>query len=713
MYLLSNKSGKARYPPKPVISESCSCNRQNILPDHNEPAGIHAPLCDYSRLLYAFTMYADVIFPIKLTPLTYKIPQEAGYDLSGRIVTAPLMNKNRFGLAFNIRDELDAGMRGHDPARIKEIFSVHDRFASGTHIQFLQWLSEYYLTPMGVALKSSFFEEAAAAESAPGTTRRKKKADISCPDTAPGSNAALSPEMIEDVTESIKRNSYSALLYHAPDIDSELLASLEILRRISDGPGSIIALVPEVAFIRRLEPELRAIFGGRLSILHARLSKKDRTGTIKKILSGESDVVVGTRSAMLAPIPAARFIVVIEEQSASYKGEEGLRYNARDIAVMRAHIEKSCVALMSVCPSLESYYNAQRGKYRLLGKTPSGAEYGRPRVKIIRVNAKKQGGSSLSPEALSEAKNRLRKNESMLFLAGRKGYSLIRCRDCGHMDYCAKCEAPMIFYKSSGMLKCHHCGCERPAPDTCGECGGASLEPFAPGVERVREDIEQLLRDSATQAEKTAVSSPQTDKLGNGNHGLSDFMPFIIGAGGAKRKGCAKEKYSAAVLMNMDLLMARPDFRAQERAFQEIMGVSQLVKPEGSLLIQTRSRGSELLKYARDYDFESFYRMELAQRREITYPPYERIALLTISTRSENAIPDATWREVCGFCSETVTLFGPMDCPPRSASFTRCSQIILKSADNRKLHETAGKIMKKLGRDKKVLVTADVDPLKI
>jgi primosomal protein N' (replication factor Y) (superfamily II helicase) len=652
-------------------------------------------------------MYADVIFPIKLNPLTYRIPDGFGADIKGCIVLAPLMNKNRPGLVVKVRNETDAGLTDSVRDRIKDIVSVHDRFASENHLQFLQWISDYYLAPEGITLKSSFFEEAAAGRPEPGKPRKNKKNGSPCDAVPEESITESSRKIIDDVVKSIRNGTYSALLYHAPDIESEYLSALNIIKEIGHETGGITLLAPEINVIEKIAPALRSMFGERIVALHARLPKKKRQLAIHDIISGKADIVVGTRSAMLAPLPRSRFIAVIEEHSPSYKAEEGSRYNARDLAVMKAYMDKSCVLLMSVCPSVESMYNARKGKYRSMNKLPGPSDVRRPRVKIITHRPGGKNPSSLSSGVISEARAALRNHEQAVFLVGRKGYSLLRCDDCGHIEYCAGCATPMVFYKKTGALKCHHCGNERPAPETCSECGGVSVSIFTAGVDRVREDLETLLNDPAVPAGNTVISAPKTP-----DDQESGFIPYVIGAG-IKRKKSAGGKYSAAILMNIDLLSARPDFRAHERAFQEIIEISQLVKPEGLIIIQTSSRGSKILKLVRDYDFDAFYEMEFSQRREIAYPPFERIILLSVMSKSRDAMPAAALSRIVDGADGNVMALGPVEVPARSKRYACCSQIILKSADHKQLREAARKILTELEKNKKIRVTVDVDPLKI
>jgi primosomal protein N' (replication factor Y) (superfamily II helicase) len=653
-------------------------------------------------------MYADVIFPLRLAPLTYKVPEGYGPDIRGRIVRAPLQSRHCHGLVLEIREKPDSGITVSAPARIKEIVSVRDNFASANHLQFLIWLSQYYLTPVGMALKSSFFEEAVMVPKGNEENELPQTPDAEGPIMP---HPAVPPDFIDMVQKAINDNLYSPLLYHAADIYSQFSVITQLLGRSASRSLGAVILVPEISFIAKLEPRLRIILGDRLAVLHTKITRKERAKNIRKIISGEADVVLGTRSAMLAPIPNARLIAVIEEQSASYKGEEGLRYNARDLAVMKGYIEKACVLLMSACPSLESVYNAEKGKYRSLNNASGGS--GRPRVRIIPFRSKNHATLSLSSEIIAEARRHLQKNEQILFLAGRKGYSLIRCRDCGHIEHCVDCDVPMVFYKSTGRLKCHHCGLEREVCDVCDECGGLSIEPFTAGTERIREDVGNLLNDASSELGKISVMPAIKGKTTEDNQVLSDFHPFVISTSAGKRKEGISQKYSAAVMLNIDFLTARPDFRAQERAFQEMLEVSRLVSPEGSILIQTRVPGSKFLKCLRNYDFDAFYKMELAQRKEIGYPPFEKIVLMSVLYQTEDAVDFIARQAICLKEYPEVTLLGPLEIPSNNKKYACCSQIIMKSGNSRRLHEAAQKILLLMVENKKIRVVIDVDPLKI
>jgi primosomal protein N' (replication factor Y) len=477
--------------------------------------------------------------------------------------------------------------------------------------------------------------------------------------------------------------------------------------------GAII-LVPEVGQIERLQSMLKNIFGERVCILHSNLTKKKRIGAIARIISGQSDIVIGARSAILAPIRDVSFIAVLNEHSPSYKGEEGLRYNARDVAVMRGFMEKSCVILSSVCPSVESVYNAKIGKYSPITPSLHLSAKKRPNIKIVDSNRKEfsnkvtdygSGVTAISRDILKEAKNITTKDGRFLFLINRKGYSLIRCEDCGHIARCNKCGIPLVFYKGRNTVRCHYCGHEAAVPESCEECKGFNIKPFGTGIERIKEELGEALKVEAILVEK-----------GHGSWVMgqdSDITSFVIGTPYAARK-LRDERFDAIALFNIDGLLSQPDFRAYERAFQEVIQISQMVKTEGSLYLQTLNPKNKILKLIKNYDFQGFYKNELTQRKALDYPPFSRLILFNIFTKNDvRKFLHDIQKIICDTNTNGLELLGPIEIPSSLKSYKHCIQILLKSKDRKLIHNEAGSVLKKLEKLKGIKINVDVDPLKI
>jgi primosomal protein N' (replication factor Y) len=501
-------------------------------------------------------------------------------------------------------------------------------------------------------------------------------------------------------------------LFHAPSAAHEYSLLHEILSAIGSDIHGAIILVPEIGDIERLLPILKDIFDERVCIIHSKLTKAKRADTVRKIISGESDIVIGTRSAVLSPLQNISFIAVLSEHSPSYKGEEGLRYNARDVAVMRGFMEKSCVLLSSVCPSVESIYNAKTGKYTTLVSSQQSVVSGqqtdlkRPKIKIVDI--KKEKASTISRDILKEAKDITSNGEMFLFLVNRKGYSLIRCEDCGHIVQCKECSIPLVFYKCKNAVRCHYCGHEEIVPENCEKCNGFNIKPFGAGTERIKETLEEALKTEAILVEKGHDSIVMAQD--------PDVTSFVIGTPYATRK-LRDEKFDAVALLNIDGLLAQPDFRAYERAFQEVVQVAQMVKADGSILLQTWNPKNRALRFIKNYDFEGFYTYELSQRKALNFPPFLKAILFNIFTKKDvqkflkdiqSIIGDTTIAII-----DSVELLGPVEIPSASKSHKHCIQMLLKSKDRKLVHAAAKDLLSKFEKLKGAKINVDVDPLKI
>ena len=615
-------------------------------------------------------MYADVAFPIKLPPLTYKLPVVAPPDMEGRIVKALLMGKSRYGLIVAVTDNPD--FKGKD---IKAVQDIRHHFVSGNGIKFLKWISDYYLAPIGIALKSGFFEEAVKSE-------------------VNGQYPA--------VGEKIKEKKYETFLFHAPSIHAEHAQLKEFLN--SDVRGVII-LAPEINEIEKIAPDLKKIFGERLCVIHSKVTKAKRTDALRKIISGESDIVIGTRSAVFAPLKNISLIAVLGEHSPSYKAEESPGYNARDAAVMRGFIEKACVLLSSVSPSIESVYNAKIGKYTTLN-ADSQPETKRPRIKIVGANRTKGKASTIAGEVLKEAKNTISKNGKFLFLINRKGYSLIRCEDCGHTVQCKKCGIPLVFYKAKSAVRCNYCGLEKNIPESCEECKGFAMKPAGAGTEKIKEEVEELLGTKTLLLEKERSLSPSPLPL------APDILPFVVGTTYAAKK-LRDEKFDAAALFNIDQTLSQPDFRAYERTFQQVMQIAGTINPDGSLFLQTWNPKKRILRFIKNYDFHGFYDYEMSQRKMLDYPPFSKIVLFNIYYKKGTNLLDDIRNIIEPAEIKGLEVLGPVEIPPILKSYPHCIQILLKSKDSRLMHEYARQLLNRLGNLKDVRINVDVDPLKV
>jgi primosomal protein N' (replication factor Y) len=640
-------------------------------------------------------MFADVLFPLKAIPFTYSVPDGMATDLSGRVVTVSLGGREARGLVVAVHSSPPP-----HGSKTKPLLGVHGRFASAAMLGFLNWLADYYLAPPGLALKSLFFAEAIA----PLTPRKRARRALKQSEEHAAVPLPPLPEgWSVDSARLIPPGKYGAFVWQGPDISQQQAGAVALSERAGASAPGIIILAPEIRTVISLAPHFARIFGERFVALHGKLTRRAAEDAVSRILSGSADIILGARSAILAPLPACSMIIVLEEHSQSYKAEELLRYNARDVAVMRGYLERCPVLLCSATPSLETVHNSRNGKYRMLD-LPLPETARRPSIKVIRAPF----NQLLAREAINEAKSALRNRRNLLVLAGRKGYGVIGCADCGALLACPACNTASVYHRSTASVRCHHCGRERPVPDACDACGGHALTPFSMGTERVQEELNALFGSVEDTRNATAG---QDDALPIGEQGVTDFSPFVIGAG---RGVSGADRFSAALLLNIDLLLGRADFRAYERLFQEVMSVAGMVEPGGTILLQTASPAAPIMRFIRKYDYAGFCEWELGQRSALGHPPFRRmIAVSVFMEKDSDKLRREVEQRIAAIRIRGVDILGPIAIPSSSQRYQSALQTLLASQQGSAIREAARGILHALEKMKEIRVVVDVDPLTV
>lgn len=633
--------------------------------------------------------------------------------MRGRIVQAPLIGRSVAGLVMSTSGEPEAALK----KSIKEVREIHRCVMSGSTITFQQWLADYYLCPVGTALRSGFFEELAAC-AIKGSEDSVTRKSVASGDGGPAPASLLhvtNNRALEAVSGNIRLGGYRSFLYHAGSSSEERSLLTAVLADFKDSLANAVILVPEIAQLECILPVLNSFFGDRVCVLHSKLRKKDTVEAIGRIVNGVSDIVVGTRSAVLAPMKKVSFIAVLSEHSRSYKAEEGPRYNGRDLAVMRGFYEKATVLLSSICPSLESVYNTKIGKYVMLpdGMQEPDAGQRRQRPKIKLVSLKRTGSPLLAPEIVKEAGNITSHGKRFLFLVHGKGYSLLRCEECGFVERCRTCDVPLIYYRNEDVLKCRYCGLAQGIPTSCTNCSGSEIKAYGAGTERIKEQAEALLK-----AEALIIEKGGEDALHAYAESRAELAPLVVGtdyARGLAYKQCGEEKpFGSAAVLNIDALLLRPDFRLYERAIQEITAVTEMVADDGAVFLQTKSHQNKVLRFIRSYDFSGFYSYELSQRKEFNNPPYYRLILFTLPQGNESCgLLNEIQKISCGIDISRVEVLGPVELPYHSKKYRSCIQLLMKSKERTALHDEAVSLLKKLGKLKIARIIVDVDPIEV
>lgn len=634
--------------------------------------------------------FIDVLFPLNLGPLTYKCP-DLLIDKArpGMLVSAPLKNKLSRGIILNKSSN-------SAPANIKNISDIHGEapMLEAPLLKLLNWMSDYYIANKGIVLKNILPKEAFKKVKSRGTRKPEKikEKDFDLLD--------VDENILSRIKGSAMRKEYRTFLLHAPTSVYEISSLIKLLQAYPQRQA--IILVPEITHINHMVPFVREVAGERLCIMHSGLSGGQRSDALEKIISGKCTVVLGTRTAIFVPLKDVSLILAMQEHSSSYKSEEGLRYNGRDIAVMRGYLEKATVVLSSICPSIESFYNAKRNKYTLLRPD---AVIQKPRIKIVNMYHEKQPGPNLSKTVIDAAISSIKKHERIMLVINRRGYSMLVCRECNYTETCDKCGIPLVFHNDDKSVRCHYCGFKSPSPDKCKRCGSFNVELTGAGIQRVEENIKKLLNIEPVRLDSDRIKNKA--RLED----LSEIIKggtTIIGTKLLTKRLHSAGEFGMAAVLNADTYLNLPDFRSAEKAYQEISVISDKIKPDGRLFIQTRMPQNYLFKFIKNYDYAAFCEEELSRRKAISYPPYSKLALIAFKGKDYNGnkVRDAVKRLVAE--NEDLEILGP------SLSSTRKGQkeysLLLKTTSKKKLHSSAKEFLKMLEGSKNLKVSIAIDP---
>jgi len=423
-----------------------------------------------------------------------------------------------------------------------------------------------------------------------------------------------------------------------------------IAHALDQGKGAIV-LVPEISLTPQTVERFKARFSsGKLqtlvAVLHSHLSAGERHDEWHKIRQGRARIVIGARSAIFAPVDPLGLIIVDEEHEHSYKQEETPRYHARDVAVVRGQMEDAVVVLGSATPSMESFYNAQRGKYTLL-EMPSRVDDQRmPIVRVIdmrKENRKSKGVQIFSQELKEAITQRLEKCEQVILFLNRRGWSTsLQCPQCGYVAECPNCSVSLTYHRAAQKLLCHICGHAEPAPRACPEpkCANPAIRYSGLGTERVEDTLGKLFPHARIKRMDSDVLKRKDDY----RRILTDFrtgkIDILVGTQ-MIAKGLHFPNVTLVGIIYADLSLHIPDFRAGERTFQlltQVAGRAGRGDVEGEVFVQAFTPFHPAIQYARRHDYAGFYDQEIEFREQLKYPPVGRIALLMLKGRNEEKV---------------------------------------------------------------------------
>lgn len=486
---------------------------------------------------------------------------------------------------------------------------------------------------------------------------------------------------------------------------------IELIRKYLKHGKSVIFLIPEIALTPQMLDRFDSSFGDDLAILHSQLSDAQRFNEWQKLQKGECRIALGARSAIFAPVKNPGLIIVDEEHEQSYKQDNLPRYNGRDLAIVRGSQRGAQVILGSATPSLDSWRNAEQGKYRLHRLLKRPLHYSLPEVKILDMRDC-ESRDLISDELARAIARRLDDNEQVILFQNRRGYSsFVQCLKCGKLITCPNCEISMYYHRDREEMQCHYCGLFFPIPRRCPDCGSFSFAYGAPGTQKVEQNLKilfpmaKILRLDSDSSRTNLKSMYKRMK----NHEVDILLGTQM-----ITKGLDFPNVTLVGIINADISLNIPDFRSAERSFQlitQVAGRSGRADKNGEVIIQTYNPEHYAIQYASKQDFEGFALSELEFRKRLFYPPYSRLGRILCQSTDQDSLKQEMLllQEKLPTQSSSLIILGPSPAPFSKINHLYRHHVIIKAETPKILAQAIDYIVKDIKG--KLQPQIDVDPV--
>jgi primosomal protein N' (replication factor Y) len=662
--------------------------------------------------------FAHVALPLPLRQtFAYRVPDAlAARAVLGAQVSVPFRGRTKRGFVVGLSATCDL-------ARVSELSGVLPVPPLSAHLLDLaRWIAGYYLAPLGQVLAAAL---PGGLEGFAGS-RARRGAEEERVMTLPLPEAVrLTREQaaaVREVAEAVGRGGFAPVLLHGVTASGKTEVYLRAAHAAREAGGQTLVLVPEVALGSQVVAAFRRRFSARVGVLHSYLTVGERRRNWELASRGALDVVVGARSAVFAPLPNLRLIVVDEEHEPAYKQSEMLRYHGRDVAVRRAQLLGIPVVLGSATPSLESLANAARGKYRLLRLPARVDRRPMPVVRVVDLRREGAAGTLLSLPLRAALAERLARREQAVLFLNRRGHShYTQCRACGFTPECPNCDITLTLHLAPHEWRCHYCGHRQPGSMRCPACQAPMLRFAGAGTQRAERELGaafptgRVLRLDTDVARARGTTHEVLSAFARGDADVLLGTQMIA-------KGLDFPRVTLVGVLDADVALHLPDFRAAERTFQLLVQVSGRAgrgEIAGEVFVQTCTPEHPAVAAAALHDERMFLEHELEQRREAGYPPFTRLATVLFSGRDEGEVEAAAGRtreqiaERAGAAG--VQVLGPA---PQALARLRGQHrwhLLLKATHAARLRELASAALEQAEavRSKGVRVVVDVDPVEV
>jgi primosomal protein N' (replication factor Y) len=658
--------------------------------------------------------YVRVAVDVPLPTLFDYRCEGADPGLIGALVQVPFGRKQTVGVV------LETSQRAAVAApRIRPLTRVLENIPRlpADILELLRFVSEYYHFPIGEVVHAAL----------PGGLRTLRRRAADTPDARPDPAVREEPRpvltheqeaAVEQISQSLGR--FQPWLLHGVTGSGKTEVYLRVMEQALHAGGQVLLLVPEIGLTPQLDARIRARFAGfPLVSLHSALSSGTRARNWLAAQSGTASIVLGTRSAIFAPLPLLALVVVDEEHDSSFKQIEAMRYSARDLAVWRARQRAVPVILGSATPALESYRSALQGRYAHLQLTRRANRQALPRVELVPIAALRLR-EGFAPRVLEAIGERIGAGEQVLVYLNRRGYApVLLCAACGWAASCHRCSARLVLHKLKGRLLCHHCGHEEAIAAACGECGNIDLRPLGQGTQR----LEAALAAAFPGARVLRIDRDTT----RGRSSLPDMLRSIANREvdvlvGTQllSKGHDFPGIGLVCVLDADRSLYSTDFRASEQLFAQLVQVAGRAGrgvAAGDVLIQTAFPRHALYQAVRQLDFDAFAKALLAERSHAKFPPFVYQAVLRAeATRLAGALDFLHGALKLALPhAEGITVFDPAPAVMVKLKGRSRAQLLVQSASRSKLQRFLSRWTQALHGTRSTVArwAIDVDPLDV
>ncbi len=692
-------------------------------------------------------LFVEVILPLPIkSPLTYRVPSSLSHKICwGKRVIVPVKNRRAIGIVWSKDSELICPSK--DSNEIKDVIDVVDEYpiVPPELKPIFEWISAYYYYPIGLVVS-----ELLPAGLLPKSKKKIAKVERGLSKGPKRVFEAISWEKSNKITLSKEQD--CALLSIKKAINSETFSPFLLFGVTGSGKTEVyiraveqclsqlrgsLVLVPEIAMTSQLINRFASKFKDELAVLHSGLTEAERLEQWYKVRVGERRLVIGTRSAVCAPVSRLGLIIVDEEHDRSYKQQERLKYNARDVAVLRAKMSNATVVLGSATPSITSFYNTTIGKYKLLTlkSRPTGTKL--PVIELVdkkRARALKEESFSskkkkklplwLSQKLYKEIEKSLSNDQQVMLFLNRRGFApYVFCSECGYVFKCKNCEVSLTWHKAedSERLICHYCGFELPAPPICPKCKGSAIKAYGWGTERITKDIRNLFQSAKIlRFDRDTVTPKLLDQV---VRQIYEHKVDIIVGTQMITKGHDFPALCLVGVLFADHSLNFPEFNAAERTFQllsQASGRAGRRDLSGKVIIQTSLPKNYVLEAVIKHDYLSFYKEEIMRREKFLYPPFVRIINIRITGKDEKIVEETSYN-IRNFCdnifekqklsSADLIILGPAPCAIVRLKRAYRWNIMLKAKSLKVLYNFIKELLPDIEKvNKNIRIELDVDP---